>query len=255
MLLPLRLFFIFIVAFSQNIQATDKAREQRWVDQTVDAIFDGEPVFLSVPDHSFYSIYTEPDTESVNGIIVLHGTGYHPDYEKVVQPLRIALAQDGWHTLSIQLPLLASDAEYNDYVEVYPEVPPRLIAATEYLKQKGATNIGIVAHSQGATMACYYLAQTNNDIAALVAIGMSAQHTDKNINSAESLRKISIPVLDIFGSKDFPSVLETVDIRSQAASHNSLYKQQEIEGAYHFFDIREDELIDAVSKWLHPYKS
>ncbi len=248
-----RLVLITIV-LSSPLYATDKAREQRWVDQTIEQIFDGEPVFLEVADHRVYSIYTEPDSPSKNGLIVLHGTGFHPDYEQVVRPLRVALASSDWHTLSIQLPLLSSEARYNDYISVYPEVPPRLDAATQYLQNKGVNNISIVAHSQGATMAAYYVARHEHSITSLVLIGMSAQHRDMNINSAESLKKISIPVLDIYGSKDFPAVLQTVDIRSNAAAHNEHYQQRVIDGAYHFFEIREDELIDAVSNWLTPWR-
>lgn len=243
---------IMLLSLSLPLYATDKAREKRWVEQTIDQIFDGEPLFLDLPDHRFFAIYTEAQTESGNGLIILHGTGFHPDYEQVVSPLRVALTTTGWHTLSIQLPLLDSQADYNDYVSVYPQVPPRLDAATQYLKNKGITNIGIVAHSQGATMAAYYVAHYANDITSLVLVGMSAQHTDKTINSAESLKRISIPVLDIYGSKDFPAVLQTANLRYNAAAGNSHYQQQVIDGAYHFFEVREDQLIDAVSDWLSP---
>ena len=102
-------------------------------------------------------------------------------------------------------------------------------------------------------MASYFLANSDHNISALVAVGMSAQHTQANINSAESLKKITIPVLDIYGSKDFPAVLETASLRNNAATHNPDYQQAVIKGAYHFFDFREDELLETVSDWLTPY--
>jgi len=249
-LLSVRASGLCILLLYSSVYATDIEREQRWIDQTVDAIFDGEPVFLEADGHRFLSIYTEAETESVNGMIVLHGTGFHPDYEQVVQPIRVEMTQHGWHTLSIQLPLLDSEAEYEDYVSVYPEVPPRIDAAIAYLKQRDISNIVIVAHSQGATMACYYLARNREEISAVVAIGMSAQHLQPHINSAESLKQIRIPVLDLFGSKDFPAVLRTVELRADAGAHNPGYVQQVIEGAYHFFDYREDEMLQAVQQWL-----
>ena len=250
----MRLLIILLVTWCCSLYATDKAREQRWIDQTIDFIFEGEPIFLELPDHRVYSIYSEPATESANGLIILHGTGFHPNYEQVVQPMRVEMTSYNWHTLSVQLPLLNSDADYNDYVTVYPEVPPRLAAATEYLKDKGVTNIAIVAHSQGATMAAYYVARFANDVSALVLIGMSSQHKDLTANSAESLKKINIPVLDIYGSKDFPAVLQTNNIREAAAAHNPAYSQQVIDGAYHFFELREKELLDSVATWLDQYK-
>jgi len=236
---------LLLLILSFNANATDKAREQRWIDQTI---------FLESTGHRFLSIYLEPEIESVDGLIIMHGTGFHPNIEQVVKPLRIDLASRGWHTLSIQMPLLDSEAEYNEYVSVYPEVPPRLIAATKYLESKGVTNIGIVAHSQGATMACYYVAGSNNNIVALVAIGMPAQHTEPHINSAESLKRINVPVLDLYGSKDFPSVLATNALRKAGAAHNANYQQLEIEGAYHFFEYREEELLDSVGNWLDKHK-
>lgn len=250
----MRTICLLLVVLCFPVNATDKAREKRWAEQTVDMIFEGEPVYLDVPGHRFLSIYTESETDSNNGLIILHGTGYHPDYEKVVRPLRVEMTLHGWHTLSIQLPLLASDADYLDYDSVYPEVPPRIDAATAFLTKKGITNIGIVAHSQGATMASYYVARSQNNVSSLVLIGMSAQHADKNINSAESLKKIDVPTLDIFGSKDFPAVLQTAELRKNAASNNSDYQQIVINGAYHFFDFREEELLDVIGEWLEPFQ-
>ncbi len=243
------------LVLSLPLHATNAEREQRWVDQTVDAIFDGEPVFLEADNHRFLGIYTESETESGKGMIVLHGTGFHPDWEQVVQPVRVKMTEHGWNTLSIQLPLLEKSAAYEDYVPLYTEIPGRMQAAIEFLTKQGIKSIVVVAHSQGATMASYYLARSKNDIKALVAIGMSAQHIQAEINSAESLKAIDIPVLDIYGSRDFPTVLETAGKRQQGASHNPNYQQLVIQDAYHFFDntTHERKLIEAVNSWLNQH--
>lgn len=125
-------------------------------------------------------------------------------------------------------------------------------AATDYLLEQGVDTVVVVAHSQGATMASYYLARTEHDIKALVAIGMSAQHTQPDINSAESLKLINIPVLDIYGSRDFPTVLETAEARRQGSAHNNNYKEVVIDDAYHFFDNTDHErqLLSTVAQWL-----
>jgi len=248
-----RLIAIICVLITLPLQATDVAREQRWIDQTVDAIFDGDVVFLEAGDHQFLGIYTESETPSRNGVIVLHGTGFHPNWEQVVKPVRVGMTTQGWHTLSIQLPLLKKSAAYEDYVPLYPEVPPRLDAATNYLLEQGVEHIAIVAHSQGATMAAYYLARTEHSVKGFVAIGMSAQHTQASVNSAESLKQISLPVLDIYGSRDFPTVLETAQLRHMAAAHNDGYRQSIIADAYHFFDntTHERQLLEAIVSFLN----
>jgi len=162
----------------------------------------------------------------------------------------------GWHTLSIQLPILEKSAEYEDYVKLYPEVPARMQAATNFLEEQNIDTIVVVAHSQGATMASYYLAYHEHNIEALVAIGMSAQHIELSVNSAESLKRIDIPVLDIYGSRDFPTVLRTADAREQSAEHNSAYSQVVIDSAYHFFDNtdHENQLLTVIAQWLDEQK-
>lgn len=240
------------ILLSMPVHATDLAREQRWIDQTVDTIFDGEPVFLEAEGHRFLSIFTQSVKPSSKGMIVLHGTGFHPDWEQVVQPVRVRMTESGWNTLSIQLPLLEKSAAYEDYVPLYPEVPPRMRAATEYLLEQGIDTVVVVAHSQGATMASYYLARSQHDVKAFVAIGMSSQYRQESINSAESLKLIDIPVLDIYGSRDFPTVLETSETRQQASAHNQAYRQMVIDEAYHFFDNtdHEHQLLNAMTHWL-----
>jgi len=158
----------------------------------------------------------------------------------------------GWNTLSIQLPILEKSAEYEDYVPLYPEVPARMVAAADFLRSQNNQQIVVVAHSQGATMAGYFLARHEHDLAAFVAIGMSAQHLEPEINSAESLKLINIPVLDIYGSRDFPTVLRTSEKRRQGALNNSEYSQTVIEDAYHFFENTDHErqLLNTISNWL-----
>jgi pimeloyl-ACP methyl ester carboxylesterase len=138
-------------------------------------------------------------------------------------------------------------------VPLYPEVPPRLKAAERFLKQKGVKTLVIVAHSQGATMSSYYLSRNTNDIQGFVAIGMGATQKDSDVNSSISLKTINIPVLDLYGTDDLPGVLETAELRKQAAAHNPQYSQKVIQGANHFFDEMNDELVVAVADWSQQF--
>ena len=159
------------------------------------------------------------------------------------------MAEAGWHTLSIQMPILHNDAEYEEYAAIYPEVPGRLKAAERFMKEKGVETLLIVAHSQGATMSSYFLSRNPNQVDGFIAIGMNSNQKDSDINSAESLKNINIPVLDLYGSEDLPSVLETVERRAQAGRYNTRYSQQIINEANHFFDGMNDELLEAVATW------
>jgi pimeloyl-ACP methyl ester carboxylesterase len=246
----MRYLLIILSTFLLTVEASDFAKEKRWIEQTVDAIFDGEAVMLQADGHEFLSIFTEAEDESDKGMIVIHGTGVHPNWGQVVHPVRVEMAARGWNTLSIQMPILANDASYEDYVPLYPEVPPRLKAAEDYLLAKGIKTIVIVAHSQGATMASYYLSKSKHRVSGFVAIGMGATQKDSHLNSANALESIQIPVLDIYGSEDLPGVLETSDSRKKAGAHNSAYEQKIIMGAGHFFDGKNEELIEPIDEWL-----
>ncbi len=102
-------------------------------------------------------------------------------------------------------------------------------------------------------MSSYYLSRNTNDIQGFVAIGMGATQKDSDVNSSISLKTINIPVLDLYGTDDLPGVLETAELRKQAAAHNPQYSQKVIQGANHFFDEMNDELVVAVADWSQQF--
>lgn len=239
------------VVLASAIQASDFEKEQRWRAQVADSIMDGDEVDIAVDGRDVFGIYTAAAEESENGMIVVHGTGVHPNWDQVVQPVRVGMTEYGWNTLSIQMPILPNEAEYADYVSLYPEVSPRLKAAEQFLLDQGMNKIVVVAHSQGATMSSYYLSRhPESTVSEFVAIGMGATQKDSHLNSAIALKTIHIPVLDLYGSEDLPGVLATIADRKQGAAHNPEYVQKEVAGANHFFDGMNDELITVIQEWL-----
>ncbi len=240
-----------LLTLSFNLYASDLEKEKRWADQVVDAIIDGEAVWLNDGKNNFLSIYTEAEEDKGRAVIVMHGTGIHPDWQQVVQPLRVGLTEHNWNTLSIQMPVLSNDAEYTDYAPLYDEVAPRIDAAIKYLKQHGAKDIVLIGHSQGSAMAAYYLATAGQNVKGFVAIGLAAFAEDPRMNSIKSLEKITVPVLDLYGSEDLENILASVKLRAAAAqtAGNKNYTQIKIEGN-HFFDGHEDMLVETVAEWL-----
>ncbi len=249
------LFFIGFILPATVTQATDLAKEQRWAEQIVDSIMVGDAEWLKAGKNRFLAIYTEHTTEKARGAaIVLHGSGVHPNWDQVVRPLRSELPDYGWDTLSVQMPVLANDASYSDYAGVFPEVGPRINAAVAFLKQKGIQNIVLIGHSLGASMGAWYLAgKPDPAIRAFVAIGASGRllHNDK-YDFVSSIKKIRLPVLDIYGSQDLPGVLKTVDERRKNARKvgNKQYLQVRITGANHFFDDKDGVLVKRIRGWL-----
>ena len=250
---PLIIAWITLLVLAAPVAASDLEKEQRWREQVEDSIMDGEAVDLVVEGREIFAIYMEAEDGSDKGMIVVHGTGIHPNWQQVVQPIRVEMAAHGWNTLSIQMPILHNEAQYEEYVALYPEVPPRLSAAEAFLKDRGIQTLLIAAHSQGATMSSYYLSRHPSDVKGLIAIGMGATQKDSHINSAQSLKKITIPVLDLYGDDDLPGVLDTVDARTESSAHNVQYSQQMIKDANHFFDGMDDELVSAVASWAQQF--
>ena len=250
---PLIIAWITLLMLAAPVAASDLEKEQRWREQVEDSIMDGEAVDLVVEGREIFAIYMEAEDGSDKGMIVVHGTGIHPNWQQVVQPIRVEMAAHGWNTLSIQMPILHNEAQYEEYVALYPEVPPRLRAAEAFLKDRGIQTLLIAAHSQGATMSSYYLSRHPSDVKGLIAIGMGATQKDSHINSAQSLKKITIPVLDLYGNDDLPGVLDTADARTESSAHNAQYSQQMIKDANHFFDGMDDELVSAVAGWAQQF--
>lgn len=238
--------------------AADLEREKRIADQIVDAIFDGEPIYLEAGGHEFLAIHMPSEAKEVKGAaIILHGRGLHPNWETIVHPLRTALPEEGWDTLAIQLPVLGKEAKYFDYVPLFPEAYPRIEAAIAYLRQQGVKPIILIAHSCGAHMAMNWLDENGDDaIAAYIGIGMGATDYKQPMEHPFPLAKMSVPVLDIYGSKDYPAVLRMAPERKAMMEQagNPQSAQHAITGAEHYFNGHNDALIEVISDWLRSLK-
>lgn len=252
--------FGLMLVCSISLSASDFKKEKRWAEQIVDSIMTGEAQWLEADGRKFLGIYTEnANDKSLGGAIIMHGIGVHPNWMDVVQPLRTRLPEHGWHTLSLQMPIVHNEAECEEYAPLFPEIAPRINAAVDYLKGKGINNIVIIGHSMGATMASYYMA--NNDhsaVKALVSIGATGlMFKDPERDFVQSLRKIKKPVLDVSGSDDLPGVLKTKRLKARTAKKagNKNYRQVEIQGANHFLVGKETELVDVISAWIRQFGS
>ena len=254
-----RMIFTIILLLTTPITlASDLAKEKRWSEQLVDAIFDGESVTLKDGELSFLAIYTpSPINNTTDAAILLHGLGVHPDWDQVIRPLRIGLPENGWATLSLQMPVLANGVAYEEYAPLFNEVPGRINAGINFLKQNGAKRIVIISHSLGAAMGAYYLANNQPGlVTGFVGIGMSGGGKNNEMNNVVLLKSVHVPVLDLYGENDLKSVLGSANARKQsiesrkspASSPNSMQKM--VPGADHFFDGQDEALVKEVLSWL-----
>ncbi|MCP4982536.1 MAG: alpha/beta fold hydrolase [Gammaproteobacteria bacterium] len=249
------LIFIWLavsVGVSAEATNSDTAKERRWAQQVIDGLLDGDEAWL-IDDsgHEFLGIFTEGDKDSGQAVVLIHGIGVHPNWPDVIYPLRAGLLEHGITTLSIQMPILANEADPREYELLYSEVPGRIDAALEYLDDEGYGNVTLVAHSMGAGMATHYLSGSNPDaVSSLVIIGMSpGLNGSENI---EALERVKVPVFDLFGSEDLEQVLSSEEDRRAAATSGShrVFRQVSVTGASHFFQGHESDLVRHVIEWL-----
>lgn len=242
----------FLVGAGAAQAGADLEREQRLYDEIVDAIIDGDPVDLNDGKRDFLGIYTETDADTPKGaVLVLHGRGFHPDWADVVQPLRVGLTEEGWASLSLQMPVLEKQAKYYDYVPVFPEAHARIDAGLRYLREQGYERVVLIAHSCGAHMAMSWIDEAEMiDLQGYIGIGMGATDYKQKMAKPFPIDKLQIPVLDVYGEKDFPAVLRMAADR-KAAQQNPASRQVAVEGAEHYFKDKGDELVEVVSDWLN----
>ncbi len=250
----IRLLLLGNLLLPTLVNASDLAREQRIHDQIIDAIFDGEPMMLNGAGHDFLAIHMQSEADVKRGAaIILHGRGIHPDHENVVHPLRVGLTERGWDTLALQLPVLDTAAKYYDYERILPESFPRIEAAIDYLRQQGAERIVLIAHSCGAHMAMNWIDKVgDSSIDAYVGIGMGATDYKQPMRKPFPLDRMKVPLLDIYGSNEYPAVLKMAPKRKalldKAANPQSA--QRVIPGADHYFGGHNEALVEAIADWL-----
>ena len=228
------------------------AREARLAEQIVDMIFDGEPIWLDANQREFLGIYTEADEPEV-AVLILHGRGFHPDWADAVNPLRVELAEQGYSTLSLQMPVLAKDAKYYDYVPIFGYAHARIESGIRYLEEQGHERVILIAHSCGVHMAMDWLGQVDEPaIDGFVGLGMGATDYGQPMRKPFPLDRLTVPVLDLYGADEFSAVIRAAPQRLAQieAAGNPLSRQVVLPDTEHYFTDRGDALVEAVADWL-----
>src|SRR5262245_10500355 len=232
---------VLLLIVAHLAYGADYVREKKWADEITPAIVVGDPVYLEGrAGHKFLTIYTEaPNAQA--GLVIVHGIGVHPDWG-LIGTLRSALADHGYTTLSVQMPVLAGEARPEEYPPTFGEAGERLKVAVEFLQAKGYKKSAIVSHSMGSRMTHVYLTGAPNaPVNAWVCIGLGGE---------EDFRHMTLPVLDLYGENDLSAVLQGAQRR--AASIKDLQHSQQIMApqADHFFNNQQAELIRYVRDFL-----
>ncbi len=235
----------------------DYTREDRMIAEIEDAVMDGDVEYLPLKgDKEVFSIYMEPDVDKPKGgVIILHSRGYHANWSSTIKPLRVGLAEKGWHTLSVQMPVLEKSAKYYDYVSVFPYSHERIDAALSFYKQRGVDNVILVSHGCGAHMSMSYFDKYGDGkINAYVGIGMGATDYKQKVIKRFPLDIMLKPVLDVYGENDFPGVIRLSESRQNLmdVAANAKSAQMVIKGADHYYKENGtvQTLTNTIDTWL-----
>lgn len=242
---------LLLVLLPVSALASDRAREKRWADEILPQLVVGEAVWLKHADGEFLGLLTEAKG-ATTAIVLAHGVGVHPDHG-LMGPLRTQLADAGFTTLSIQMPIAAAEAKLEDYYpKLFPSAGARLAIAGEHLRAKGYRRVVLLAHSMGAWMANVYLDQADSTpYAAWVTLGVTGRYTTRIFALDLPMLRVDLPLLDVYGSDDDrPGVLASSGARASSLSGIAGSRQVRVEGADHFFARKEGDVVRVVGDWL-----
>ncbi|WP_421855653.1 DUF3530 family protein [Marinomonas sp.] len=169
--------------------------------QTLEA--DGEP---------FLALYRPSLTSSTQGcVVMLHSDNEHPDWPDAIAPLRNAMPEHSWCTLSIEVPDIIKRAEpvkittaTTENAQSAKELPSqtmvfaRIQAAINYAKTQNVEQFTFLGYGTGASYALGFLAANKNSGEALILIDIESPPNIPDYEIAQQIRQIAQPILDYY---------------------------------------------------------
>jgi pimeloyl-ACP methyl ester carboxylesterase len=241
-----RLALLFLaILVAGTVSAQDYARERR-LEREILPLVVGEPVKLRLPGgREFLGLHTNVAGAKA-AVVLVHGRNVHPDHD-LVGALRVALADLGYATLSIQMPVLGAEAQRVEeyYPALFPEAIERIGTAAAWLQERGERRIAIVSHSMGSWMTNeYFDAHPRSPYLAWACLGLTGGYTWATYGSPR-------PILDVYGEADLPPVVDAAwRRRLTVAFGKEGSRQVRVEGADHFFTGKHQALAREIAAWL-----
>lgn len=248
-----RIFIICWLCLISNVGlSSDEKREADYAEGIDKTLALGKAVWLDSEGKKFLGLYTQTEKVSSKGTaIILHDIGGHPNQKPLVYDLRTFLPEHGWVTLSLQMPLREIGTEQEDYYALFPEAAARIQAGIHYAKENGATAIVVLGYGLGGLMAVYAISGQAVDVNALVTISLPVPTTENQAaQTLELIKKINIPLLDIYGAVDVSDVTESARDRRLSAKENTGYRQIKINDEGHRYQHDEGLLVKRIYSWL-----
>jgi hypothetical protein len=215
----------------------------------------GEAITLQQDGKPFGAIYTEQTTGKPKGaLLIVPDLNRAADAPGVVTALATSVPRSGWSSLTLELPSVPADGSRSAYGKDIEAATKRVAAGLEFLRSKQAAAIVVLGHGLGATVNAVLLAQGSaKRVVGLVAVGWDlGDDLLPPLNALTTLEKLKLPVLDIFGGRDFESVRAQAERRGVAVRKGQPdgYLRVEVRDANHEFKGLELFLVNRVRGWM-----
>ena len=176
---------------------------------------------LEANSEPFLTLYRTSMTSDTQGcIILLHSDNEHPDWPDAIAPLRNAMPEYSWCTLSIDVPDIIkratpikinsstkNDASATDNTQpTSAELPNqamvfgRIEAAIAYAKTQNIEQFSFLGYGTGAGYALSFLAANQDAGNALILIDIESPANLSDYEMAQKIRQVSQPILDYYVS-------------------------------------------------------
>ena len=198
----------------------------------------------SAANREFLGIYRGEEREGA--IILAHGLGVHPDYG-LIGELRTRLADRGYTTLSIQMPILLRGRRRPRYPVLFWK-RTRALRLMTYLKRKRNDRIVLLSHSMGSRMANHYVgAHPLVPLAGWISLSISS-------GDFAPIKRVKFPVYDVYAENDTEAVLKGAQKRAAALKRMRGSSQAMVFATDHFFAKKEKELVSLIGLLLEGEK-
>jgi pimeloyl-ACP methyl ester carboxylesterase len=213
-------------------------------------IFGSAVVYADMPKGEYLE-----GKDSKVGVILAHGQGLDPD-SQVVGPLRKSINKElGFHTLSLQMPVVPGSKNPNKFLEygpTFPEAYKTIQAGIDFLKkEKGIERVYLMGYSMGGRMTTGFLAQNpDSGVIGYIGVGLLGGGQEP-LNTNLNLKKVKLPVIDVYA--DSGPDAKSAEFRKAFVSDR--YKQVVISGAKHDYRGYDNQIAKAVINWLKQQES
>ncbi|MET0066787.1 MAG: alpha/beta fold hydrolase [Candidatus Thiodiazotropha sp.] len=245
---------LMLVTLLPCAEAANLSLEQRLSAQLDTPGLAGEAVWLDAEGTRFLGIHSPSDRNpALGGVILLHDAGTHADWHEVIHPLRLALAEQGWNTLSLQLPALDAPPTPLELESLLAQANARIKAAVDYFGKRQVTDLVLLGHGLGAVMGLNFTRTPGaGPFKALVAIGVDIPTGGEQDPVRQALAQRSFPLYDLYGRRDRKPVIDSAVERRRIARQVETggYRQESMAGADHFFNGLQNGLSQRVIAWL-----